>query len=58
MTFKLESNTVYDDKDRALATISFVNKVPRVRRTCACTIGEYFAILTWLIDFDEQVATK
>lgn len=58
MRFRIEANTVYDERNRALATISFINRKRSIRRTCACTIGEYFAILNWLMDRDEQIAAE
>ena len=58
MTFKEEANTVYDEKGRALAKIDVFHSGRRLRRTPACSLGEYFAILTWLMDKDEQTASK
>ena len=58
MMYKEEANTVYDEKGRALAKIDVLHNGRRIRRTPACTIGEYFAILSWLMDKDEQVAAE
>lgn len=53
MKFKEEANTIYDEKGRELAKIDIYGHSRRIRRTPACSIGEYFAILTWLMDRDE-----
>lgn len=57
-TFKEEANTIYDEKGRALAVIDIFRSGRRIRRTPACTLGEYFAILSWLMDRDEQVTAE
>ena len=56
MKLEKRSNIIYDEKGRALAKIDFYQQKRHLRRTCACTIGEYFAILCWLMDNDEQIA--
>lgn len=58
MTLKEEANMVYDENGRALAIIDNYRHNRRVRRTPACTIGEYFAILTWLIERDEETSAE
>lgn len=58
MTFKEEANTVCDEKGRVLARIYVYHGARRVQRTPACTLGEYFAILSWLMDRDEQVTAE
>lgn len=58
MIFKEEANTIYDEKGRELAKVDVFRSGRRIRRTPACTIGEYFAILTWLMDKDEQATSE
>lgn len=58
MTFKEEANTIYDEKGRALAKVDIFRGGRRIRRMPASTIGEYFAILSWEMDRDEQAASK
>jgi len=58
MIFKEEANSVYDERGRELARIETFRNRRRVKRTPACTLGEYFAILSWLMDRDEQVTAE
>lgn len=58
MQFREEANTIFDEKRRALMTYTMVNGVRHIKRLPACTIGEYFAILTWLIERDGQTASE
>lgn len=52
-----KGNTIYDERGRALATVWYFGKRRAIERTPACTIGEYFAILSWLMDQDEEAAS-
>ena len=56
MTFKEEANTIYDEKGRALATVDVRRGKRFIKRTPACTIGEYFAILSWEMDNEQTSA--
>lgn len=58
MIFREEANTIYDEKNRALVALEFFRGRRYEKRLPACTIGEYFAILTWLMDRDEQVTSE
>lgn len=50
MKFKKKDNTIYDENGRPLVKIVNYGKKKRLERTAACTIGEYFAILSWMMD--------
>ena len=58
MMYKEEANTVYDEKGRALARIDVCHNMRYIHRTPACTIGEYFAILSWFLDRNEQITSE
>jgi hypothetical protein len=47
---KLDGKVVYDERQLPLALLYDYGSFIRVRRLCACSIGDYFAILTWLVD--------
>lgn len=53
MKLREEANVVYDDNDRALVALEFFRGRRYERRLPACTIGEYFAVLTWLMDQED-----
>ena len=55
MKLKKKSNIIYDENNRILARIVYFGKRKTVERTPACTLGEYFAILTWLLERNEQI---
>lgn len=50
MKFKKKEGIVYDEKNRMLARVVYYGERMVLERTPACSIGEYFAILSWLMD--------
>lgn len=47
----IDGRTVVDERKTPLAKITDFGKYVRVNRLPACSIGDYFAILTWLNDW-------
>lgn len=47
---KIDGKVVYDERQLPLALLYDFGSHIRVKRLCACSIGDYFAILTWLVD--------
>lgn len=52
-----KGNTIFDERGRALAKFVYYGKRRDIERTPTCTIGEYFAILSWLMDQNEEAAS-
>lgn len=50
MKFKKKDGIIYDEKGRALVKTVYYGKRKVLERTPACTIGEYFAVLSWIFD--------
>ena len=47
----IDNRVVVDEAGRRLAWLFDNGKFVRVKRLPACTIGDYFAILSWLLDW-------
>ena len=47
----IDGDTVIDKYGRQLARLSDYGRYVKVKRLQACTIGDYFAILNWLMDW-------
>jgi len=58
MKLKKKGNVIYDENNRALVRYVYYGKERVIERTPGCTIGEYFAVLTWLLERNEQVTSK
>lgn len=50
MKLKKKEGIIYDENGRALVKTVYYGKRKVLARTPACTIGEYFAVLSWLLD--------
>lgn len=50
MKLKKKGNVIYDEKNRALVRTVYYGKCKVLERTSACSLGEYFAVLTWLME--------
>ena len=55
---RIEHNAIFDDRGRALVKILNYNDSVHYERTPACTIGEYFAALTWLMEHDGEFTAE
>lgn len=51
----IDGSTIVDKKGRKLASIVGEGKEVEVHRLPASSIGDYFAVLTWLIDWGYEV---
>lgn len=47
----IDNRVVIDEKGRRLASIVDYGNFVKVKRFPACSVGDYFAVLTWLNDW-------
>ena len=58
MSFKERNNTICDEKGRPLVRIVHFGGKRWLNRTPACTLGDYFAVLCWLMDQDDETTAE
>ena len=57
MKLKKKEGIIYDENGRSLVKTVYYGKRKVLARTPACTIGEYFAVLSWLLDKENGEAS-
>lgn len=54
MKFNLKNNIVTDKDGRELVEVEKYGNRTKLRRLSACTVGEYFAVLSWMMDKEDE----
>ncbi len=55
---RISKNSVFDKDGRKLARLVDYGDYKKVERTPCCSIGDYFAILVWLMEKHGEITVK